>query len=64
MRQIKQQALRGRQSPMDKGYAAAENFLKFAGTARGLWDVGKSVYARAQAIAPYAQAAATAISLL
>ena len=49
---------------MDKGYSAAESFLKFAGTARGLWDVGKSVYAGAQAIAPYAQAAATAISLL
>ena len=49
---------------MDKGYAAAENFLKFAGTARGLWDVGKSIYAGAQAVAPYARAAATAISLL
>ena len=49
---------------MDKGFMAAENFLKFAGTAKGLWDVGRSVYAGAQAVAPYAQAAATAISLL
>ena len=64
MRQIKQQALQGRQSPMDKGYAAAENFLKFAATARGLWDAGKTIYAGAQAVAPYARAAATAISLL
>jgi hypothetical protein len=64
MRQIKQQALQARQSPMEKGYTAAENFLKFAGTARGLWDVGRSVYAGAQAVAPYARAAATAISLL
>ncbi len=64
MRQIKQQAIKCRQSPLDKGYNAVENFLKFAGTARGVWELGKDVYAAGQAMAPYASAAASAISLL
>ena len=64
MRQIKQEAIHCKQSPLDKGYRAAESFLKFAGTAKGLWDTGRSIYAGIQAAAPYAQAAASAISLL
>ena len=64
MRQIKQEAIHCRQSPLEKGYKAAEDFLKFAGTARGLYDVGKSVISGMQAAAPYARAAASAISLL
>ena len=64
MRQIKQEAIHCRQSPLEKGYAAAENFLKFAGTARGLYEVGQGIYSGLQAAAPYAKAAATAISLL
>ena len=64
MRQIKQEAIHCKQSPLDKGYRAAASFLKFAGTAKGRWDTGRSIYAGIQAAAPYAQAAASAISLL
>ena len=64
MRQIKQEAINSRQSPMQKAYAAGENILKFAGMAKGLYDTGKMVYSGLQAAAPYARAAASAISLL
>ena len=64
MRQIKQEAINCKQSPLDKGYRAAEGFLKFAGVAKGLWDTGRTIYSGIQAAAPYAQAAASAFSLL
>ena len=64
MNQIKDEALRCRQSPLDKAYKTAENVLKVAGTAKGLWDTGRAIYSGMQAIAPYARAAATAISVL
>ena len=64
MRQIKEQALKSKQSPLDKGFNAAESFLKFAGSARGVWELGKDIYSAGRAMAPYASAAATAISLL
>ena len=49
---------------MQKAYKAGENILKFAGMAKGLYDTGKMVYSGLQAAAPYARAAASAISLL
>ena len=65
MKHIKQEALNCPQSPMlQKGYAMAENILKIAGTAKGIWDTGKTIYSGLQAAAPYARAAASAISLL
>ena len=64
MRQIKEQALRSRQSPLDKGFQAAEQFLKYAATAQGVWQTGKAIYGGMQAVAPYAQAAGAALSLL
>ena len=49
---------------LQKGYAVAENILKYAGVAKGIWDTGKTIYSGLQAAAPYARAAASAISLL
>ncbi len=46
-----------RQSPLQKAAAFGEGMLRAVGTARGLWEAGKTVYGAAQAIAPYAQAA-------
>ena len=65
MRQlIKEQAINCKQSPLEKGFRTTENFLKFAGMARGLWDTGKAVVGGIQAAAPYVRGAATAISML
>ena len=46
-----------RQSPLQKAAAFGEGALRVVGTARALWDAGKTVYGAAQAVAPYAQAA-------
>ena len=46
-----------RQSPLQKAAAFGEGALRAIGTARALWDAGKTVYGAAQAVAPYAQAA-------
>jgi len=64
MRQIKDEAIRSRQSPLDKAYKIVETGLNIAGTAKGLWDTGQALYSGIQTIAPYARAAATAISVL
>ena len=47
-----------RQSPMQKAAGFGEGVLRVIGTARTLWDAGKTVYGAAQAAAPYVQAAA------
>jgi len=46
-----------RQSPLQKAAAFGEGALRVIGTAKGLWDAGKTVYGAAQAVAPYARAA-------
>jgi hypothetical protein len=46
-----------RQSPLDKAAKWGEGALRILGTAKGIYDAGKSVYNFAQAAAPYAQAA-------
>ena len=52
------QALRTRQSPMQKAIGYGENIAKFVSGARAAWDTGKAVYGFAQAAAPYVSAAA------
>ena len=47
-----------RQTPMQKAAGFGEGALRVIGTARALWDAGKTVYGAAQAAAPYVQAAA------
>ena len=47
-----------RQSPMQKAAGFGEGALRVIGTARTIWDAGKTVYGAAQAVAPYIQAAA------
>ena len=62
------EAQRCRQSPLQKAAAWGENALRVVGTARGMWEAGKTVVDAgraavgfAQSVAPYAQAAATAL---
>ena len=64
MRQIKQEAIRCSQSPLQRAFGYADSALKFAATAKGIYDTTKSVIGAAQAAAPYVRAAATAVSLL
>ena len=47
-----------RQTPMQKAAGFGESALRAIGTARGIWDAGKTIYGAAQAAAPYLQAAA------
>ena len=42
---------------MQKAAGVGENIVRFVGGARAIYDAGKTVYAAAQAAAPYAQAA-------
>ena len=46
-----------RQSPLDKAAKWGEGALRILGTAKGIYDAGKTLYGVAQAAAPYAQAA-------
>jgi hypothetical protein len=46
-----------RQSPLDKAAKWGEGALRILGTAKGIYDAGKTIYNVAQAAAPYAQAA-------
>ena len=43
---------------MQKAAGFGESALRAIGTARGIWDAGKTIYGAAQAAAPYLQAAA------
>ena len=43
---------------MQKAAGFGEGVLRVIGTARTLWDAGKTVYGAAQTVAPYMQAAA------
>ena len=64
MHQIKAEAIRSRQSPLEKAYKIAETGLNIAGMAKAAWDTGRTIYSGMQAIAPYARTAAAAISVL
>ena len=55
---IYKEAKHTRQSPMQKATGFGEGVLRAIGTARTLYDAGKTVYGAAQAAAPYVQAAA------
>ena len=55
---IKLQALKTRQSPMQKALSWGENALKIAGAVKGIFEIGQTVYNTAQTVAPYAEAAA------
>ena len=46
-----------RQSPLQKAAGYGEGALRLLGTAKNIYDAGKTVYGAAQAVAPYAQAA-------
>ena len=50
-----------RQSPLDKMARWGENAMRLLGTAKGVYDAGRTVYNFASAAAPYAQAAAMAL---
>ena len=64
IRQLKQEAIRARQSPFQRVLGYADSAVKFAATAKGIYDTTRSVMGAAQAAAPYVRAAATAVSLL
>ncbi len=55
---FKQEALKTRQSPLQKAIGWGENALKFVGTARAIYEAGKTVYNVGQAAVPYLQGAA------
>lgn len=46
-----------RQSPLQKAAGYGEGVLRLLGTAKNVYDAGKTIYGAAQAAAPYAQAA-------
>ena len=46
-----------RQSPLDKMERWGENAMRLLGTAKGVYDAGRTVYIFASAAAPYLQAA-------
>ena len=54
---IKKEALKTRQSPMQKAVVFGENALKVVGTVKGVYDFGKEMYNTAQAAAPYVESA-------
>jgi hypothetical protein len=45
-----------RQSPLDKMERWGENAMRLLGTAKGVYDAGRTVYNLASAAAPYLQA--------
>ena len=49
---IKQQALKSRQSPLQKALTFSENALKVIGTAKGIFEAGKTVYDGFKAVTP------------
>ena len=64
MRQIRAEAIKCPQSPLQRAFGYADSALKFATSAKGIYDTTRSVLGAAQAAAPYVRAAATAVSLL
>ena len=64
MRQIKSEAIKCPQSPLQRAFGYADSALKFATSAKQIYDTTRSVMGAAQAAAPYVRAAATAVSLL
>ena len=56
--QIETQALKTRQSPLQKTLTFGENSLKIVGTIKGAYDFGKEAYGFGQTLYNTAQAAA------
>ena len=54
---IKKEALKTRQSPMQKALTFGENALKVVGTVKGVYDFGKEIYNTAQAGTPFIESA-------
>ena len=55
---IKKEALKTRQSPMQKALTFGENALKVVGTVKGAYDFGKEAYGFGQTVAPFIESAA------
>lgn len=53
------EARRSRQSLLQKAVGFGENALRVVGTAKSIYDAGRTVYSAAQAVAPYVTAAAS-----
>ena len=53
------EATRSRQSPLQKAIGWGESAARFIGTAKGIYDAGKTVVGAVQAAAPYVSAAAS-----
>ena len=51
---MKNQALKSRQSPLQKAMSFGENALKIAGSIKGAYEFGRQAYDFAQYIAPIA----------
>ena len=45
-----------RQSPLQKAAGWGESALRIVGTAKSIYEAGKTIYGAGQAIAPYVQA--------
>lgn len=52
-------AIKCRQSPLQKAAEYGENALRVIGTAKSIYDAGRTVYSAAQAAGPYLAAAAS-----
>jgi hypothetical protein len=55
---IKDQAMKSRQSVLQKALSFGENSLRIAGTVKGIYDIGKEIYSFGQMAAPIVGAAA------
>jgi len=55
---IYKEAKMTRQSPMQKAAAFGEGALRAIGTAKTIYETGRSLYGAAQAVAPYIASAA------
>ena len=54
---IKKEALKTRQSPMQKALTFGENSLKIVGAVKGAYEFGQTLYNTAQTVAPYVESA-------
>ena len=50
-------ATKSRQSPLQKAIGWGESAARFVGTAKSIYDAGKTVVGAVQAVAPYVSAA-------
>ena len=54
---IKKEALKTRQSPMQKALTFGENSLEIVGAVKGAYDFGQTLYNTAQAATPFIESA-------